>query len=232
MRDEAIHDARLAEALACLAHPARLALARQLREPAPIGGIELWVDEEGGARRPMARQSVREHLDRLLDAGVVLARPSARDARSPVEYVVNHQVIFALAEETLALARLRPAVEPDVVTSAGAPAGPKPIPRPALVVVKGLETGVAYDLAAPPGEPRAWTIGRRRSADVCLDFDAQVSADHGLVRWTGSSYLVEDLPTSRNGMTLGFAALPKGKPTPVRDGSLLGVGRCVLTFQL
>lgn len=231
MHEEGTRDERLTDALAALANPMRLALLRKLRTPQALGDIDLKGASPEGPR-PISRQGVKEHLTRLMDLGVVTAIPSEGDARSPVLYVTNHQAIFSIAEEMRLLARNRPAVEPQVET-VRATGGAKPaLRRDCLVLVKGPDEGRVFDLAPPPGDASAmWAIGRRRTAHVCLDFDAHVSADHAAIDWDGRHHHLRDLPTSRNGTTVNFGAVTKEAPVRLAHGDLVGVGRTLLLYR-
>jgi DNA-binding transcriptional ArsR family regulator len=221
---------QLAVALTTLGNPVRLGLMHRLVAPKVLHEIEVRADDAGA---PLSRQAVRAHLEQLLAAGLVVARPSSRDGRSPVEYVVNHQVIYALSEDVRALARLRPAVEPDNATvRAEAPARPLGTGR-SLVVVHGLDVGASFALAPPTSDaPGQWTLGRRRGIAVSLDFDPYVSAEHALVvRGAGGGLALQDLPVSRNGTRLNFVAIPKGASAPLRHGDLVGVGQTLLLYR-
>lgn len=229
MHAEDVKDERLADALAALANPTRLALLRKLRSPRPLGDIDLRAPGEG---RPISRQGVKEHLTRLLDAGVVQGRTANEDGRSPVEYVLNHQSLFSIAEEVRLLARNRPTVEPEVQTvRVAADEGAPGLPRDCLVLVKGLDEGRAFDLSPARNPSRAWLVGRKRTAPVCLDFDAQVSSENALIEWDGSHHTLRDLPGSRNGTALNFAPLPKDAAVRLAHGDLVGVGRTVLLYR-
>lgn len=163
-------DEPLANALTTLGSPVRLRILRQLRAPKVLREIEVAsVRPDGG--RTASRQTVREHLDRLLEVGMVVRRPAQRPYGETHEFVLNHSAIFALGEEVRGLARMRATVEPAVET---APLDPADVPAhdgPRLVVVKGLDEGTTFDLR-PEGRaewvlgrrPRARTPGRRRSS--------------------------------------------------------------------
>ena len=231
MHTEDAKDDRLAEALAALANPARLSLLRKLRAPKPLSDIDLRAPGPGEGR-PISRQGVKEHLTRLLDAGVVTGRSAHEDGRSPVEYVINHQTLFSIAEELRDLARNRPTVEPEVQTvRVPADPGAPRMGRDCLVLVKGLDEGRAFDLSPLRAPARSWLIGRKRTAAVCLDFDAMVSSENTLVEWDGSHHTLRDLPGSRNGTTLNLAPLPKDQPVRLAHGDLVGVGRTLLLYR-
>lgn len=222
-------DERLCEALAALANPLRLALVRKLRTPRPLGDIDLRA-ADGEDARPLSRQGIKEHLTRLIEPGIVRVVPGGADGRSPVQYVTDHQAIFSLAEETRLLARNRPTVEPDVQTvRVPSDPGASRMPRDCLVLVKGLDEGRVFDLS--PQRARSWLVGRRRTAAVCLDFDAQVSSENALIEWDGSHHTLRDLPGSRNGTTLNLAPLPKDAAVRLSHGDLVGAGRTLLLYR-
>ena len=221
-------DAPLADALAALSSQPRLALLRELRVPKTLREIELPAEEEGSERN-LSRQSVRKHLDRLLEVGVVLARDADRVYGETVEYVVNHQKLYALSEAFRGLARLRPVAEPPVDTMHAGDAPSGSIRGPCLVLVKGLEEGKVFPLA-PPAPSRGWVLGRRRDAEVSLDFDPFVSAENSVVEWREGRHVLRDLAASRNGTLVNFRPLPKGGSVPLRHGDLVGVGRTILMF--
>jgi hypothetical protein len=149
-----------------------------------------------------------------------------------LEYVVNHQMLFALGEDLHTLARLRPTEAPAGLTQVTPqpPAGARRA-GPHLLLVKGLDEGQAFDLRPTGREHEAWTIGRRRGLAVSLDFDATVSAEHARVVWDGQRHQLEDLPHSRNGTLLNFRPMAKGRLYPLERGDVVSVGRSALVFQ-
>lgn len=226
-------DALLADALAALSSQARLSLLRELRVPRTLGEIELRAtaeEDEGGGGRNISRQSVRKHLDRLLEVGVVVARETQRDYGGTTEYVVNHPQLYALSEAFRGLARLRPVTEPPLDTMHAGDAPAAPIRGPCLVLVKGLEEGKVFPLA-PPAPTGGWVLGRRRDAEVSLDFDPFVSAENSVVEHAEGRHVLRDLAASRNGTVVNFRALPRGGSVALRHGDLVGVGRSILMFS-
>jgi DNA-binding transcriptional ArsR family regulator len=204
----------------------RLEILRQLRAPRALAEIEVHGTRTG-AGGTLARQSVREHLDRLLDAGIVIERPAERPHGKTTEFILNHQAIFALSEEVRGLARWRPVVDLHVDT-APLQGGPSHASRgPRLVVVKGLDEGVTFTLRAGEGD---WVIGRRRGAPISLDFDPYVSADHAVVKERGAARLLLDLPDNKNGTLLNLSRVEKGVETPLHHGDLVTIGRTSLLY--
>ena len=230
--ESAPRDAALARALGALASPVRIALLRQLQTPRVLREIEVKATDGDASARNISRQAVREHLDRLMETGVVVARETEREYGTTLEYSLNHQALFALSEEFRALARLRPAAEPHMVTvTGGRPAAAAPPEGPSLVLVKGVDEGRTFDLRPPAAGRREWVIGRRRGLDISLDFDPFISTENSAIVWEDGVHAVVDLPESRNGTMVNFKPLPKGARHPLRVGDLIGVGRSLLMFR-
>lgn len=222
-------DETVARALATLGSETRLAILRLVRTPKRLRDIEL-EGAHAASGATISRQAVREHIDRLMEVGIVVERASDGDARSPREYLLNHQAIFALAEEMKGLARLRPFVEVSLDTAPLIPPAASPSEGARLVLVKGLDEGVVYDLRpeyAPTGE---WTIGRRRGLAVSLDFDPFVSAENAVIRWSGGKHLLRNAPESRNGTRLNLRPMESEEERALRHGDLIGVGRSLLLY--
>lgn len=217
---------RLLKAFIALANPVRLELLRHLRTPRTLSEISV---QAGEGDRPLSRQAVREHVDRLLDAGLVDVRETERNRGPTVEYVLNPPALYALMEEFRALAKLRSAAQLERETMPGQPpAGVEP-PRPCLVLVKGVDEGRVYDLAT--GARDEWLVGRRRGIAISLDFDPFVSTENTRISWDGGQHLVEDLPSSRNGTSVNFRLLAPGERAALRTGDVLGVGRSLLLYR-
>lgn len=224
---------RLAQALAVIGSQVRLQLLRELRRPRTITEIRLNATEgsrgEGGAGRPLARQTVREHLDKLIDLGLVVSQETERAQGPTVEYALNHAAVFALAEEVRGLARLRPLHDLTIETIDGQAATLPPEPEPpCMVLVHGLEEGRWFSLDAAPGA--RWTIGRRRGLHLPLDFDPYVSGEHACIDHSSAGYEIVDLDTNRNGTMVNFRRLAPGASRPLMTGDLVGVGRSLLLF--
>lgn len=223
---ESASDELLAEALQAIANATRLRVLRSLQVPRTLHEIEVPIQADDHDRN-IARQTVRAHLDKLLGAGLVTVRPSERSARNAPEYSLNHQALFTLVEDLREVARLRGLVEPAGATMPGQAAARPVETGPLLLLVKGVEEGRVF----PLHERDAWLIGRRRGADVPLDYDPFVSSENTLIRRAAGAFTVEDLPVSRNGTSLNLRPLERGVPHPLRHGDLVGVGRSLLLFR-
>lgn len=218
---DASADDAISDCFDALASPVRLRVLRRLRNPAPLAAIDVaGLRPEAGAT--LARQTVRRHLDRLIQSGIV----SVLHREAGDEYVTNHQRVFALSEELRDLARVRPSVEPDHDTVPARPRALRGAAGDRLVLVRGLDEGTTFDLA----QEGPWRIGRRRGLEVPLDYDPAVSSENALVRWTGTHHTLEDVPTSRNGTTHNFRRLGPDERVPLRHGDLVGVGRSMLVY--
>lgn len=223
----------LTESLGALATPARIHLLRTIRTPKTVTEIKLRLPAEGeGLDRLLARQTVKQHLDRLVELGFVVTREAERAHGKAVEYVINHQALYSLSEEVRSLARLRPAELPEGVTRKSANLAQQARPAGScLILVKGLDEGLVYSLTTSAGTPTEWIIGRRRGIGVSLDFDPFVSSDNSRITWDGKRHLIEDLPLSRNGTLVNFRELRKGVLQPLENGDIVGVGRSALVYR-
>lgn len=233
VRTRTASDDALALVLSALASANRLAVLRQLREPRTVTEIRLSPESGDDSDRPIARQAVREHLRKLVEAGLVSADPVERRAKETLAYVVNHQRLFALSEEFRTLAALRPLAErADAPTSADARRLPRRVDPPRLLAVKGPDEGAAHSLAPPPGAQEAsWLIGRKRGADVRVDYDPFVSLENARVEWRARAYALRCLPQATNGTTLNFEPVEPEREHALRQGDVIGVGRTLFVFQ-
>lgn len=217
-------DVALATTLAALANPVRLAILRELRTPRALGEIRVLSDEEG-AERPLSRQAVRQHLDRLLEVGAV----GRMELGANHAYVVEHRKLFSASEDLRSLAALRPLDEPPTSNTETMGSNGMGSPRhgPRLVLVRGLGEGTIY----PLDDARdAWTIGRRRELEIALDYDPFVSSENAIVRRAkDGGHTLEDTG-SRNGTLHNFNRVPHDAPVKLRHGDVIGVGHTTLLY--
>lgn len=240
---DAMHDDLLAQALGALASPTRLQILRALRTPKVLAEIHVRAPESD---RNIARQTVREHLNKLIQVGMVSTREVDRAYGDTVEFVANHQTLYALSEEMRGLSRVRPAIEPEGATVHSANARPRAndasvatrgtpsssARAPRLVMVKGLDEGTIFALrpAAETAARNEWLIGRRRGVAVALDFDPYVSSENSRIIWRDGAHVIENLPDSRNGTSVNFVPLAAGEARALRHGDIVGVGRSLLAY--
>ncbi len=222
MPDTTDADANLSRILDALASPTRIAILRELRTPKTLSEIQVRTPDRTGA---LARQTVRQHLDRLTACDLVVGREAVRDYGATTEFVLSHRAVYGLAEEVRALARMRSAVEIDGDTLSQAQQPGRRPTGPALVVAKGLDEGAIFPLA----EGRdTWVLGRSRACDIVLDFDPFVSAENAVVKRSGDGFLIEDIEGSRNGTRVNFSPLRRGGNAPLHHGDILGLGCSLL----
>jgi DNA-binding transcriptional ArsR family regulator len=224
----------LADALSALGYPARLELLDQLKFPHAAGEVRVAPtrsDEAGSPERAVAPQTVRYHLEKLVEAGFVRQEPAGKD-KGPARYIANAQKLWAVTEELRALSRMYagrgPLGDETGTVVGGAPATALAGPR--LVLVHGVYEGKPFPLPAPARGEASWTIGRQRGLALSLDYDPFVSLENTVVAARDGAYTVTDLATSKNGTTLNWAPIPRGVPTPLRAGDVIGVGRSLLLF--
>lgn len=218
--------AELARSFDALANDKRLLLLEKLRTPRILAEIELPADEDESGN--VSRQTVTKHLQRLLEVDLVSRREVEREGRDSVEFSLNHQSLYILAETVRSLARLRPAVEPDARTTPSAAAEDSSVRGPCLVTTRALDEGIVHLLRPDQGSIE-WTIGRRRDCAISLDFDPSISGHHCRIRWTGADHVVEDL-RSRNGTFVNLRLLASGESRALAHGDLIGLGRCMFVY--
>lgn len=223
----------LARKLFVLANANRLALLEALRLPRSLSEIRLPAQGPGArAGAAMARQSVREHLDRLEEAGL-LRRESAREGRGD-EWSVDASRLYALAEEFRRLAIAPAPHERFATETLAVPDVParRLAAGPRLLVVHGLEEGRAFELgAANRGRNRGWIVGRKPGLAVTLDYDPFVSSEHAEIEPRAGGFVAIDVRSSTNGTFVNWERLPRGGEATLAHGDVLGVGRTLLLFR-
>ncbi|MGQ0535781.1 MAG: FHA domain-containing protein [Methanobacteriota archaeon] len=214
----------LATYLKVLGNPKRLHLLRFLVKPHYI--------EEIASELGTARQTAQEHVQQLLEIGVV-QRVRGRSDHGPVtDFVVVPQRLFSITEEFAKLGVLEPELEeslpmrpPTQPMKTGAPlAKDEDLPR--LTIVHGMRIGQTATLSG--GGP--WLLGRDPAATVCLDYDPFVSSRHAEVRRASGGFEVADLYSS-NGTFVDWKRLPRGATQRIENGMVVRVGKTILLFR-
>jgi len=239
VRESPIEFERLETYLKTLAYASRLELLSLLRSPRTLDEIHL---QPGAAQagqnpdRPISRQAVQLHLDKLEEAGLIRVGLTERKGkRALYEYAIDHARLFAVSEELRKVSALESHVPLDPNATEGLPVqrlearwaeGPK------VVLVHGVNEGRAFPLRASDAAPgRGWVIGRAQDAAVSLDYDPYVSVENSEVVQVGRQYRVLDLRSSKNGTLLNWKRLPVGGEAPLAAGDVIGVGRSLLVFR-
>lgn len=228
--------AALAEFLSALAYPARLELLRILRFPHIASEIRLAplrVEPGTNPDRVASKQTIQAHLDKLVDADLVRVEPAPAGARPANVYSVNSQRVYAVTEDLRKVSTMyagRGSVGDATGTLSGAPRDAREASGPRLVLVHGLYEGKSYRLDPSTSVAGRWVIGRRRDVAVPLDYDPYVSLENTEVRVEQGRVVVEDLPDSKNGTTVNWEVLPKGRARILRPADVVGVGRSLLVF--
>lgn len=229
---------RLEAYLKTLAQANRLELLHILRAPRTLDEIHLAPAKEHAGETPernITRQGVANHLDKLVEAGLVRVGSTDRKGRRALnEYVLDHARVFALVEELRKISEFGPHVPLDPFATIQMPetaaepweSGPK------LVLVHGVREGTSFPLkpsAVKP--PRGWIVGRSGESHVCLEYDPYVSAENAEIIHRADGYRVLDLRTAKNGTFLNWRRLPAGGEASLANGDVLGLGRSLLVFR-
>jgi DNA-binding transcriptional ArsR family regulator len=226
----------LAEFLSALAYPARLELLRILRFPHLVADIKLApmrVEPGENPDRVASKQTIQAHLDKLVDADLVRVESAGEGTRRANVYTVNSQKVYAVTEDLRKVSTIyagRGGVG-EVTGTLGRSGGERTAAKgPRLVLVHGLYEGKSYPLDARADPQGEWLVGRRRDAAVSLDYDPYVSLENSLVRRDGDRILIEDAPESKNGTSVNWERLPKGRPHELKPADVIGVGRSLLVY--
>lgn len=191
--------------------------------------------EEIASQLKMARQTAQEHVDRLLDIGVVQRIRGRREHGPVTDYVVVPQRIFAIHEQLGKMGGLEPELDDYDETSlrqlttplhTGLSLDNKTDLAPTLTIVHGMRIGQSTPLlGAGP-----WLIGREPTATICLDYDPFVSTRHTELRRGDFGFEVADLYSS-NGTHVDWKPLKRGESQPVKNGAILRIGKSILIFR-
>lgn len=213
----------LAGYLKVLGNAKRLTILQFLVEPHYI--------EEIASEMKMARQTAQEHVQQLLDIGVVRRVRGRREHGPVTDYVVVPQRLFSIHDEFGKLGvlepepgegEMRPPTSP-MLTGASAP---KEQDLPRLSIVHGMRLGQTTALSGDG----PWLLGRDASAAVCLDYDPFVSARHAEVRRAQGGFEVADLYSS-NGTWVDWKRIARGAAQRIENGAAVRVGKTILLFR-
>lgn len=221
-----------------LADANRLKLLGILREPKALGEIELTPNPSQAGDNPdrtISRQAVRNHIDRLVDAGLVRVRRAERDdPRVRNEYVLDTSRLFAVVEELDRLTQIEARADagPRETLKLGSGGGAEWPDGPKLVLVHGVREGRAFPLDPSARDPpRGWIVGRDPEAQVCLDYDPFVSEQNAEVVVEDGTWRIMDLRASTNRTRVNWEPLPVGGERGLEPGDVIGVGRSRLVFR-
>lgn len=213
----------LAAYLKVLGNPKRLHLLQFLVHPHYL--------EEIASELKMARQTAQEHVQQLLDIGVVQRVRGKRETGPVTEYVVVPQRLFSIHQEFGKLGVLEPELEEQLLRPPTSPlvtgaAAPKEQDLPRLTIVHGMRIGQTTALTGQG----PWLLGREATATVVLDYDPFVSSRHAEVRRVANGFEVADLYSS-NGTFVEWKRLPRGATQRVENGAVVRVGKTLLLFR-
>ncbi|HEV8360346.1 MAG TPA: FHA domain-containing protein [Candidatus Thermoplasmatota archaeon] len=234
--EDAIDYPLLEDHLRALAHASRLELLHQLRLPRALNELRVAPGRSRAgtsAARPVARQSVQAHLDKLVEIGAVLAQEPQERGRRGKEYVVNAQRMYEITEEfrRVTAVTLGGPVSREATIEA-APTRRAPTETgPRLVLVHGLMEGKSFPLRRSDLDgKRGWVLGRKPGLPVSLEYDPFVSLVNSEIALDRDNYALSDLGSSKNGTWLNWQRLGDA-PAPLAQGDVIGVGRSLLVFR-
>lgn len=232
---EALDYDRLEEYLSALAYGSRLELLNILRYPRNVQDIRLsprQVRPGENPDRPVARQTIQGHLDKLVDIGLVVCRES-KEKRGK-EYVVNPQKLYQILEELRKVGTVTAdaPMPHEGTVDLGATRAERAVSGPRFVLVHGLHEGKTFPLRRDDlREGRGWVIGRREGLQVSLEYDPFVSGENAEVVQEGKEFALLDLRNSKNGTLLNWRRLDKDERPVLVSGDVIGVGRSLLVFR-
>lgn len=221
---------RLSETLRVLGTANRLDLLQKLLVPRTTSEISIAPsrdDADRNAERPISRQSLDHHLERLQSVGLVAARAAKRDGRSVTEWQTNAGRVFLVADELRRLSATPPSTTATMASPDGAAGelGALP-PGPCLLLANGPWEGRAWALDGPG----PWRIGRERDKEIAITYDPFVSREHAIVRRAGSALEVE-VASKRNATLLNWRPVDGSSTIRLVPGDTLGVGRSLLVVR-
>lgn len=222
----------------------RLKLLEMLRVPRTVDELHLTPsrpaagdDEEGeGGDRPLSREAVRHHLERLADAELVRSElVQDADGRNRKRYVLDESRLFDLAETLRAYCRSDVPEREDLERTEPGERGAAPEPWPAvprLVLVHGAPERTAYALRTDDIDPpRGWILGRGPDAQISLDYDPYVSSQNSEILPTEDGHEIVNFRSATNGTEVNDTVLEPGQTVPLEHGDVLQVGASTLVFQ-
>lgn len=234
---EPIDYERLESYLQALAYRSRLELLHMLRQPRLLQDIRLSPRQLRPGENPeraAARQTIRAHLEKLEEIGVVSAREARGEGQRGKEYVVNTQRVYQVLEELRKVAAITSADSlPRLDTVDLGAAKPAPMEAgPKLMLVHGLVEGKVFPLRRGDlRDGRGWVIGRKAGLQVSLDYDPFVSVENAEVLAQPEGHVLIDLRSSKNGTFLNWRRLDKDERARLTPGDVIGVGRSLLVFR-
>lgn len=228
----------LEEFLRALAYSSRLELVSLLRQPRTLREIRLaprQVRPGENPERTVSRQTLRAHLDKLMEVDLVIARDAQDSDKRGKEYAVNPQRFYQVLEEFRKVGTLTAGapIGREATVDVGDAAGPAMEPGPKLMVVQGLLDGEVFPLRQRDlRDDRGWIIGRKSGIHVSLSYDPYVSLENTEILPDGEGgFELMDLRSSKNGTWLNWRRLDKGSRLRLTPGDVIGVGRSSLVFR-
>lgn len=216
----------LAAYLKALANPKRLRLLQYLTEPHYL--------EEIASELGVARQTAQEHVQQLVELGLLETVKGRSEHAAVTSYVIVPQRLFSVYEMFGKLGDLERDLEervdvrmPTTMDAAIGPTIPKENELPRLTIVHGMRVGYTAVLSGQG----PWLVGRDPHSTVCLDYDPYASTRHAEVRrGAGGAFELADLYSS-NGTFHDWKRVARGGVQRLDNGSLLRIGKTLVLFR-
>lgn len=217
------HDG-LSRVMRVLGTPARLRILREVAGPRRSSEIVVPAgrqDGHGRPMRPLARQTVEEHLAKLESIGLVRSE-AARDA---TRYVLDHGKLFTVADELARLTMLPPPQGGPTITDDMATL-PAPATGPGLFVVNSPIAGTFFAL-----EGRGpFVLGRDPDLWASVAYDPFIARRHFELAAARRGFALTPResasnPTYRNGVPVPASG------AQLVDGDVLQAGRTLMVVQ-
>ncbi len=228
----------LESALRALSYSSRLELLRLLRQPAALQDLQLAPRQVRSGENPdrtISRQSLKAHLDKLIEVGLVQVQDPHAPGKRAKEYTVNPQRFYQLLEEfrKIGLQTTGGPVTRDETVDLSQLRPPAMEPGPKLLLVHGLAEGRIYPLETKDlVDGRGWILGRKEGIPISLSYDPYVSLENAeILKTEDRGYDLLDLRTSKNGTWLNWNRLERGEKKRLTPGDVIGVGRSSLVFR-
>jgi DNA-binding transcriptional ArsR family regulator len=226
----------LAEFLTALGYAPRLELLDALRFPHTLAEIRLSpqkLEPGGNPDRPSSKPTIRGHLHKLVEAGLVRVEEVEQQGKLVPSYEANPQKLYALTEDLRRLTTRYGGLGPgkDATGTLAGQAERKEARGPRLVLVHGVYEGKVFPLEEATAQAGAWLVGRREGLAVSLDYDPYVSLENAAITRREGAYRVADLKASKNGTSVNWAPLARGGQRALESGDIIGVGRSMLVFR-
>lgn len=219
----------LAAWLEVLANGTRLAVLDTLREPKQTSGVRVSSPEG----RPLSRQAIQAHINRLVEAGLVSVDEIEIRGRPRKQFQSDATRLFAASEALRHLgARLAPPPdEADQTLTTAATGSTRRASGPRLVMLHGMAEGAIFPLAKRRAGPEGWLLGRAPECQVHIPYDNTVSRIQGAItKDVAGRFWLRATAAAKNPVRVNWQPVTD-EPVRLRVGDLVLAGNTKLVFR-